>query len=65
MIWHIFKKDWRLLWLSAVCWGALHFCLNAAQLSLGRFYQARFGLAVDASSFLPGRRIFLANGLHK
>ncbi len=64
MIWHIFKKDWRLLWLSAVCWGALHFVLNAARLSLGRFYQARFGLAaVDPSSFLPGRRVFLATGL--
>jgi hypothetical protein len=64
MIWHIFKKDWRLLWLSAVCWGALHFVLNAARLSLGRFYQARFALAaMDASSFLPGRRMLLANGL--
>jgi hypothetical protein len=64
MIWHIFKKDWRLLWLFAVCIGALHFVLNADRLSLGRFYQARFALtSLDASSFLPGRRLFLANSL--
>jgi hypothetical protein len=64
MIWHIFKKDWRLLWLFAICCGALHFVLNATRLSLGRFYQARFALAnLDSSSFLPGRRLFLGSGL--
>ena len=64
MIWHIFKKDWRLLWISAVCFGALHFVLNSARLSLGRMSQARFAIAaLDASSFMPGRRLFLVTGL--
>ena len=64
MIWHIFKKDVRHLWLSAVCFGALDLVLSVARLSLGRFYQARLALAaLDASTFMPGRQIFLATGL--
>src|SRR5450631_4746242 len=60
MIWHIFKKDWKLLWRFAACFGALHFVLNAVRLNRGRFYQTRWAV-MDAvpNSFLPGRALFL------
>jgi hypothetical protein len=63
MIWHIFKKDWKLLWRFAVCFGAVHFVLSVAWLSLGRFYRARFdGLAYN-STWLPGPGLFVVNVL--
>ena len=37
MIWHIFKKDWRLLWRYAASLAALHVTLMTALLRLGRF----------------------------
>jgi ABC-type transport system involved in multi-copper enzyme maturation permease subunit len=37
MIWHIFKKDWTLLWRYAAGLAALHFSLMVALLRLGRF----------------------------
>jgi hypothetical protein len=37
MIWHIFKKDWTLLWRYAVGLAALQFSLMLALLKLGRF----------------------------
>ncbi len=38
MIWHIFKKDWRLMWRYAAGLAALHFGLMAALLRIGRFH---------------------------
>ena len=63
MIWHIFKKDWKLLWRYAVGFGTLHFILNALRLSQGRFYQARLAVIAASSSFLPGRDLFMAGTL--
>jgi len=37
MIWHIFKKDWKLIWPYAAGLAALHFALMAALLRIGRF----------------------------
>lgn len=37
MIWHIFKKDWKLLWPYAAGLAALHFALVLALLRIGRF----------------------------
>jgi hypothetical protein len=37
MIWHIFKKDWTLLWRFAAGVGALYFALMVALLRIGRF----------------------------
>src|SRR5580700_992759 len=63
MIWHIFKKDWKLLWRYAVGFGALHFIMNALRLSQGRFYQARLAVLAASSSFLPGRDLFVVSTL--
>ena len=63
MIWHIFKKDWKLLWRFAACFAALHVVLNVAWLSLGRFYQARFDGVAYGSGWLPGRGLFVVNVL--
>jgi hypothetical protein len=38
MIWHIFKKDWRLMWRYAAGLAALQFGLMAALLRIGRFH---------------------------
>lgn len=40
MIWHIFKKDWTLLWRFAAGVGALYFALMLALLRIGRFHGA-------------------------
>jgi len=40
MIWHIFKKDWRLMWPYAAGLAALHFASMAALLRIGRFRAA-------------------------
>jgi hypothetical protein len=37
MIWHIFKKDWTVLWRYAAGLAAVHFSLMVALLRLGRF----------------------------
>jgi len=37
MIWHIFKKDWTLLWRFAVGVGTLYVIETLAQLRIGRF----------------------------
>jgi hypothetical protein len=63
MIWHIFKKDWKLLWRYAAGFGALYFVLDALRLTQGRFYQARLAALAASSGFLPGRDIFLASTL--
>jgi hypothetical protein len=40
MIWHIFKKDWRLMWPFAAGLATLQFALMAALLEIGRFRAA-------------------------
>ncbi len=40
IIWHIFKKDWRLMWRYAAGLAALHFGLMAALLRIGRLRAA-------------------------
>src|SRR5229473_473509 len=37
MIWHVFKKDWKLLWRMAAAVAFLHFILAAILFKLGRF----------------------------
>jgi ABC-type transport system involved in multi-copper enzyme maturation permease subunit len=37
MIWHIFKKDWKLLWPFVVGVGAVHFSVLATMLQTGHF----------------------------
>jgi hypothetical protein len=41
MIWHIFKKDWRLLWPLVVGVALLHFASAAVLFKLGRFGEDR------------------------
>jgi hypothetical protein len=41
MIWHIFKKDWKLLWPLVVGVGLVHFALAAVMFKLGRFGEFR------------------------
>ena len=37
MIWHIFKKDWRLLWRFSAGFGVMNLVLIATMLAIGRF----------------------------
>ena len=41
MIWHIFKKDWKLLWPLVVGVALVHFALAAVMLKIGRFGEIR------------------------
>ena len=42
MIWHIFEKDWRLMWRYSVGLAALQFAGTAALLEIGRFHAPPF-----------------------
>lgn len=42
MIWHIFKKDWTLMWPYALGLAALHFAGMVGLLGIGRFHAAPF-----------------------
>jgi hypothetical protein len=58
MIWHIFKKDWRLLWPFVAGVAAVHFSVLATMLRLGHFHNQHlmdtffnFNVGIDRASY--------------
>jgi hypothetical protein len=62
MTWHIFKKDWRLLWPYAAGLAALQFGMMAALLRIGRFQSApiHFWRGMGSFPVLEGGRTLYA-----
>jgi hypothetical protein len=52
MIWHIFKKDWQLMWRYAAGLAALQFAGMAVLLAIGRFHAPPFIFA-NAGLYVP------------
>jgi len=51
MIWHIFKKDWRLLWRFSAGFGVMNFVLIATMLAIGRFNAPLFPQVMTISGY--------------
>ena len=47
MIWHIFKKDWKLLWRLVVGVALVHFALGAVLFKLGHFGNRALGSLIN------------------
>jgi hypothetical protein len=52
MIWHIFKKDWKLMWPCSAGFAALQFALMAARLEIGRFGSPPVGPGLGSAPLL-------------